>query len=317
MTKLGCSVCGYAVDVLRSCYASEWRFPGVEGTVAGYFYFNDDAECYDGLTYFGSRNWHAGDGTPWPEYGEIEGAKQRWRNGSFVGRRPAAVRVGTADQVEGLAPMPGPTDAGTWGLPMACWPEGPPYILCGEGGDADDGTAAQVVAEQLASGGDADDGTADQFPPEQLGWGGDADDGTAAQQLAEQLGEGGDADDGEAMQDVGPGGITFGPCSGLPATLTVTIGDPLGGPLNGVNWPITWDGSQYEGTTTACGGSTVYFRMYESGGVVYFELLVDTVGPTNGGPSIMCGPPFNAYHTLSGGLGGCGGFIMGDATVSG
>ena len=106
--------------MLRSCYSSVWDFPG-HGNIPGYFYFNDDAEPYPGLTYFGSRNWHAGDGTPWPDFGEREDTQQVWRNGSFAISKPLVKILGTAEQVEGEADCPEQTWQLLHGVPAPCW----------------------------------------------------------------------------------------------------------------------------------------------------------------------------------------------------
>jgi hypothetical protein len=112
------------VDVLRSCYSSEWQLPTV-GLVKGQFFFNDQAAFYGDWSYFGSRNYHQGDGTQWPPYGETEEAKQHWRNGSFPGTRPEERFLGTAAQIEGEAPNTAPTWDTRLGVPLPCWSEPP------------------------------------------------------------------------------------------------------------------------------------------------------------------------------------------------
>ena len=81
-------MCGYAVDFLRSCYAGYWLFPDNPNPVKGSFYFTDRPH-YEDWHFFGSRNWHQGDGTEWPPFGELEDTPQEWRNGSF----PVAFRM--------------------------------------------------------------------------------------------------------------------------------------------------------------------------------------------------------------------------------
>jgi len=89
-----CSACGYAVDWLRSCYASVWNLPGAGEVPGRYFWSAEGAPLYPDWHYIGSRNWHAGDGSPWPEFGELETAKQSWRNGALGQILPEAVNVG-------------------------------------------------------------------------------------------------------------------------------------------------------------------------------------------------------------------------------
>lgn len=116
---VGCSACGYAVDYLRSCYKGKWLFPGHSEPVEGYFYFADDAPVLSSPHWFGSRNWHKGDGSPWPHYGETR-ARHHWRDGSFAGQIPPARLVGTEAALAGDAPCP-PVGMSLFGLPVLCW----------------------------------------------------------------------------------------------------------------------------------------------------------------------------------------------------
>ena len=110
---------------LRACYSSEWRLPGHE-SVRATFSFPTTLPCYPGLTHFCSRNYHRGDGTPWPEYGELEDAIQRWRNGSFAyAAKPDALTLGTREQIEGEAPIPVETWTTLAGVPEPCWKTSP------------------------------------------------------------------------------------------------------------------------------------------------------------------------------------------------
>jgi len=80
--------------MVRSCYTGTWRLPGW-GDVTGYFYFADAGTPFlPGWSWLGSRNWHDGDGTAWPVFGEKESTSQIWRNGSFAGERPIARSLG-------------------------------------------------------------------------------------------------------------------------------------------------------------------------------------------------------------------------------
>jgi hypothetical protein len=45
------------------------------------------------MSYFGSRNWHQGDGTPWPEFGELESTRQAWMDGSCKRLAAGGVRL--------------------------------------------------------------------------------------------------------------------------------------------------------------------------------------------------------------------------------
>jgi len=91
---IDCSACGYFVDWLRSCYASRWNLPTAGEVDGRYFWSADDALPYPTWSYLGSRNWHQGDGSPWPEFGELETATQRWRNGALGQILPNQVNVG-------------------------------------------------------------------------------------------------------------------------------------------------------------------------------------------------------------------------------
>lgn len=82
------------MDWLRSCYSSQWNLPGA-GIVPGRYFWSDPAApAYPDWSYLGSRNWHAGDGSAWPEFGETEEATQTWNNGELGQLLPNAVNVG-------------------------------------------------------------------------------------------------------------------------------------------------------------------------------------------------------------------------------
>jgi len=145
-------VCGFAVDFLRSCYSSEWMFPGVAGPVKGYFYFCDEkAPHYPEWHFFGSRNWHQNDGTPEPDFGETASAQQIWRDGSFATLFPDPVLVGTQACIElGIGEGgPGPTLIA--GVDVRCWKNPPPW-----GGLAGGGASSFFAGfGGLAGGGDS------------------------------------------------------------------------------------------------------------------------------------------------------------------
>lgn len=122
--------------MVRSCYQSVWNLPGW-GEVAGYYYFADPGTPFlPGWSYLGSRNWHANDGSPWPNFGETESAVQSWKNGSFPGARPLVKLIGSEGCLDSDAPVLVPM---RWrgGLPAACFPEDdmPTGGIIGFGGD--------------------------------------------------------------------------------------------------------------------------------------------------------------------------------------
>lgn len=177
-------MCGFAVDCLRSCYSSVWNFPEV-GPVPGYYYFNDKAPPFPGWTFFGSRNWHRGDGSPWPEFGEMEDAKQVWRNGSFGTRFPELVTIGTPAELQGDVQIftPAPT-LFNLGVDVRCWPSGVPWSAQALGGMSDGGDAiATVDLTREGVGGVQDGGSAIAVEGEfRYATGGDATGGLAIHQ---------------------------------------------------------------------------------------------------------------------------------------
>jgi len=91
--------------MVRSCYKSRWNFPGHPDVPGRFFFAPPDAKFYQDWNYFGSRNWHEGDGTPWPVYGERESVKQGWDAGGFPVRPPDAAVIGKPACIAGAAPM--------------------------------------------------------------------------------------------------------------------------------------------------------------------------------------------------------------------
>ena len=75
--------CGRAVDMLRSCYSTGFRFGRGSGHVSKitWYWCGSDAEKLPFPTPFASRNYV--EKGVWPELGEVEGASRPWRNGSF------------------------------------------------------------------------------------------------------------------------------------------------------------------------------------------------------------------------------------------
>lgn len=98
----GATVCGYAVDFLRSCYSSAWRL--VEGSnleTPGRFVFcPEETPHYPGWHNLGSRNWTTDERDPEPTLGEVTSYKQKWFRGAGPIPFPSAVLIGTAQAVE-------------------------------------------------------------------------------------------------------------------------------------------------------------------------------------------------------------------------
>jgi hypothetical protein len=96
--------------------------------VKGYFFFCDPGTPhYPDWSYFGSRNWHKGDGSPIPPYGELENAKQAWRDGSFPTVKPDATLIGDQSCIENgnhVGPQPVALIAG---VDIRCWAVRPPW----------------------------------------------------------------------------------------------------------------------------------------------------------------------------------------------
>jgi len=111
------------VDWLRSCYRSRWNLPGA-GEVNGRFFWSaDGAPPYPDWNYIHSRNWHAGDGTPWPEFGELEDARQTWLSGALGQIFPNAVNVGDGSCIGSdlVGPVLGPAIGLAQGIDRRCY----------------------------------------------------------------------------------------------------------------------------------------------------------------------------------------------------
>lgn len=112
------------MDVLRSCYRGTWTLPGF-GDVRGYYFFTpDNVGTFPGWHFFGSRNWHKGDGNPWPEFGEKENTRQTWVNGAYVAAvLPPDGIVGTLAEIDGNGPFTTPRpEYLIGGIDSRCWP---------------------------------------------------------------------------------------------------------------------------------------------------------------------------------------------------
>ena len=136
-------MCGYAVDWLRSCYSSTWRFPSDSvPTRKGYFFFAPEGTPhYPGWSYFGSRNWHKGDGTDWPDFGELENTRQVWRDGSFPTTPPDAKLIGTQQCIEFGNTSDTAPAALIAGVNISCWEKRPPWGGLVAGGRSHQATA--------------------------------------------------------------------------------------------------------------------------------------------------------------------------------
>lgn len=107
--------------MLRSCYTGTWHLPGW-GDVAGYYYFSDEGTPFlPGWSWLGSRNWHDGDGSPWPAFGEKESSGQAYRKGTFAGERPLPISLGEEFCLEQETGIEFTPLAWRGGLPVRCF----------------------------------------------------------------------------------------------------------------------------------------------------------------------------------------------------
>lgn len=103
--------------------------------VKGYYYFSPlGTPHYPGLHYFGSKNWRKGDGTPEPDFGERDNAKQVWRDGTLPVTPPPARLLGTQRCIEsGINGQNEPVIL-IAGINRRCWDSPPPWGGLGLGG---------------------------------------------------------------------------------------------------------------------------------------------------------------------------------------
>jgi len=142
----GCTVCGYAVEWLRSCYAGNWRlFQGSNATTRGYYYFSPvGTPHYPGLHNLGSRIWRNDDFQN-PPLGEAEGP-QAYRKGALAIPPPPAVLIGSAACIQSGDTLPLPLISRTLpaGVDSRCYPgqalipDPPPALNLGPSGLAAD-----------------------------------------------------------------------------------------------------------------------------------------------------------------------------------
>ena len=99
-----CSVCGYAVEWVRSTYSSAWRFfvdrPDV--LVAGqYVRCPPGTPHFDGLHNFGSANWRRGTDEIEPALGEPLTQRQRWTRSEPLPVFPLPLLIGDRPCIRG------------------------------------------------------------------------------------------------------------------------------------------------------------------------------------------------------------------------
>jgi hypothetical protein len=96
-----CTVCGYAVDFLRSCYSSNWKlFKGSSQLTPGRYFFNPGAPHYPAPHNLGSANWTSQERDPPPLLGEQLTKPRPYFKGGLSVALPPAVLIGSADCLE-------------------------------------------------------------------------------------------------------------------------------------------------------------------------------------------------------------------------
>ena len=97
-----------------------------------YTFADPGTPWYPDWHYLGSRNWHKGDGTPWPTYGEMETTPQRWTNGQRLVDVPLTL-IGTQSVFGSTLPgIIGEPFQGTIdGFDARCWRNGKPVLDVG------------------------------------------------------------------------------------------------------------------------------------------------------------------------------------------
>jgi pimeloyl-ACP methyl ester carboxylesterase len=95
-----CTVCGYAVEVVRSCFSSKWRlFRNNPTSTAGtYIFCDDDTPVYPGWHNFWSRDWIS-DELDGAQLGEDPSAVRSYSLGAPLGTVPGGALIGSADCV--------------------------------------------------------------------------------------------------------------------------------------------------------------------------------------------------------------------------
>ncbi len=234
-----CTVCGYAVEWLRSCYSSEWRlFKGSPVAVKGrYFFAKQGTPHYPGWHNLGSRNWTSDERDPWPELGETATTQRPYSKGELRAGVPPAIRVGTADCIANgeTLPLPVIVPPRTFiaGIDSRCYvAAGMPLpldkVTTARGGGRDGGRSVIVVPRSsrpiggtrtggrstgwttaihtFATGGSKEGGTSALVPSALPARGGSRGGGRALGQPqgAQAMAEGGAVDDGDATSSHSP-----------------------------------------------------------------------------------------------------------------
>jgi microcystin-dependent protein len=119
-----CSVCGYEVEVVRSCFSSRWRlFRGRPETTAGCFISAPEGTpVYPGPHNYWSRDW-VSDELDGAELGEDPDAVRRYHSGAALGWVPGPDVIGDPDCI---------ANGATWPLTVVPDLVGGFNVLCGE-----------------------------------------------------------------------------------------------------------------------------------------------------------------------------------------
>lgn len=92
----GCTTCGYAIEWVRTAFASKWRLHSDPSLLTPGRY----VRCPEGQPHFplwhnlGSRDWTSAERNPWPALGEWEGARS-WFSGQAPTPFPLPIRIGS------------------------------------------------------------------------------------------------------------------------------------------------------------------------------------------------------------------------------
>lgn len=118
----GCSVCGYGVEFVRSCFRSQWRlFRNNPVTTAGRYFFGDDSTpVYPGWHNLWSRDW-VSDELDSVTLGEDPAAVRSYSLGAPLGPIAPPAVLGSADCI---------ANGETWPLPVVPTLEGGFSVAC-------------------------------------------------------------------------------------------------------------------------------------------------------------------------------------------
>lgn len=120
--------CGYAIELVRSCYAGWWRLfrnAPDQLTRMRYYFVSDDTPVYQGWHFLGSGNWVANAEEPYqpPALGQDTSQGQVYSNGLLGTDSPPVALVGSADCLSSGEVYP-PQDEGRRliaGIDSRCW----------------------------------------------------------------------------------------------------------------------------------------------------------------------------------------------------